>query len=878
MDDSCAVCAESLEWVAYGPCGHKDVCSTCVARLRFICDDRRCCICKSQSHVVFVTRALGDYTRMISDFSVLPVEAKEGKVGRYWYHEDTQGYFDDLDHYRMIKAMCKLSCAACDKMEDQQGDGSRRSRKFRNIGQLKGHLFHQHKLLMCSLCLEGRKVFICEQKLYTRAQLNQHINTGDSEVDGTESERGGFMGHPMCEFCRTPFYGENELYTHMSTEHYTCHICQRQHPGQYEYYKNYDDLESHFRQGHFLCEDESCLAKKFVVFQSEAEMKRHNTMEHGGHMSRSQRSAALQIPTSFRYRRSNEQDNRRGRGRGRTFLRDRADADLSMAIEASLDTSNTDRFPDASSGSAQVTPDFGDASDSIVQPFESLATTDSEPPTRYLQALSQRSRITLQESSFPPLVTAPETSQLKTTHDPEGLPKNTMVEHLRRQKNKNVSTPASNQAWPAPMGNNKPTGAFTSIQEWPAPMSNNKPIDALSSSQAWPAAGRGHLASESSKHYTKASTNVIPGSSSNFGRNKPAKNSGSATSSYASLAQGQPSVLNEPSSSSSSSSRGGSGSSRIIHSSSAPNLVEAGSLESDFPPVSAIKKQPVNVQAVLNVEDVQTANKSLVERIHAGLSFNQDKYIAFKEISGEFRQGLMDASTYLMHVQQFGLTHLVLELAKLCPDAEKQRDLVDTFYANFSTSYLRENGGMGSKQSNGDKKGKGKSIGASNISSKDKLADDVISTVRKLQSNYKTTSENEAEILSKDGYRAAKGKSTIIIDEPRAVARTSDQPTLKVKNSSQFVDDRYNLNSGIGDGKSKQKKKTSKFHRVRLGDGSIASLLDSKSSDTDPEPESDLVKAASDGNNNSEGLPVRGVWRNGGGNKLLAKSSKDARR
>lgn len=80
-------------------------------------------------------------------------------------------------------------------------------------------------------------------------------------------------------------------------------LVSRQHPGQYEYYKNYDDLEasffwvlmelhvynlitvliiehrsmyflqSHFRQGHFLCEDESCLAKKFVVFQSEAEMK-----------------------------------------------------------------------------------------------------------------------------------------------------------------------------------------------------------------------------------------------------------------------------------------------------------------------------------------------------------------------------------------------------------------------------------------------------------------------------------------------------------------------------------------------------------------------------------------------------------------------------
>ncbi|RVX01424.1 E3 ubiquitin-protein ligase hel2 [Vitis vinifera] len=307
MDDSCAVCAETLEWVSYGPCGHRDVCSTCVARLRFICDDRRCCICKTECNVVFVTKALGDYTRMVNDFSILPTESREGQVGMYWYHEDTQAFFDDVDHYKMIKAMCRLSCSVCDQMEEQSNDGSKRRQKFRNIDQLKGHLFHRHKLFMCSLCLEGRKkeensegnvaydeiddsagmicfgglsrikscrshptdlsVFICEQKLYNRAQLNQHINTGDSEVDGNEAERGGFMGHPMCDFCRSPFYGDNELYSHMSTEHYTCHICQRQNPGQFEYYKNYDDLE------------------------------RHNAIEHGGRMSRSKRNAALQAYT-----------------------------------------------------------------------------------------------------------------------------------------------------------------------------------------------------------------------------------------------------------------------------------------------------------------------------------------------------------------------------------------------------------------------------------------------------------------------------------------------------------------------------------------------------------------------------------------------------
>uniref|UniRef100_A0A6N2K7Z0 RING-type domain-containing protein n=1 Tax=Salix viminalis TaxID=40686 RepID=A0A6N2K7Z0_SALVM len=71
MDDTCAVCADTLEWVAYGPCLHKEVCSTCIIRLRFICNDFYCCICKSESNTIFVTKALGDYTKMISDFKGL---------------------------------------------------------------------------------------------------------------------------------------------------------------------------------------------------------------------------------------------------------------------------------------------------------------------------------------------------------------------------------------------------------------------------------------------------------------------------------------------------------------------------------------------------------------------------------------------------------------------------------------------------------------------------------------------------------------------------------------------------------------------------------------------------------------------------------------
>ncbi|KAB2017292.1 hypothetical protein ERO13_D08G142350v2 [Gossypium hirsutum] len=428
MDDSCAVCAETLEWVAYGACGHRDVCSNCVARLRFICNNRRCCICKTESDVIFVTKSLGDYTSLVNDFSVLPYDVREGRMGSYWYHEDTQAFFDDVDHYEMIKAMCKLSCTVCDKMEDRSNDGMKRRVQFRNIDQLKNHLIHRHRRAMCSLCLAGRKVFICEQKLYTRAQLNQHINTGNSEVDGTESERGGFMGHPKCVFCNTPFYGESELYSHMSIEHYTCHICQRRHPGHNKYYKNYDDLEIHFRLDHYLCEDEVCLAKKFIVFKSVADLKRHNTSEHGGRMFRARCNTALQIPTSSQHHRNNE-DNRYGRGR--TVRRQPSDNDyqLSMAIEASLRTANV---PSASS-TVLVVSAHGDTND--VHPFESLSTTDPESSSRYLQALGAGSRgAPFQASSFPPLPMVPSTSRQKSK---QGSEDNTKQAHLPCQKNKN---------------------------------------------------------------------------------------------------------------------------------------------------------------------------------------------------------------------------------------------------------------------------------------------------------------------------------------------------------------------------------------------------------------------------------------------------------
>ncbi|KAH7516928.1 hypothetical protein FEM48_Zijuj09G0007700 [Ziziphus jujuba var. spinosa] len=813
MDDSCAVCADALEWVAYGPCGHREVCSTCVARLRFICEDRRCCICKTESDVVFVTKALGDYTRMINDFSVLPSEVKEGRVGAYWYHEDTQAFFDDVDHYKMIKAMCKLSCSICDKMEEQFNDGSKRRGKFRNIEQLKGHLFHRHKSFMCSLCLEGRKVFICEQRLYTRAQLNQHISTGDSEVDGSESERGGFMGHPMCEFCRTPFYGDNELYSHMSTEHYTCHICQR--------------CTSVKRISY--AKMRLALPKSLLSFNLKVKLRDIILLSmEGVCLVPSVMLLFRHIPTSFRYRRSNEQGHRRGRGQ--TFLRDSSENELSMAIQASLETANANNAVHDSSlpSGGQVAPDLRQESDidPIIQPFETLAATDSEASARYLQALGHSRNKRLEESAFPPLSNAPgSSSQLKPKHDSDGLPNNSMAAHLRRKGHHNVTVVNTGQAWAA--------------------ASRGPVIPSSNSSQAWPA------------------INAAPGISRGSSQNKTSIGNAPDSSSYASSAQVRPTTFHGLTSSSS---KNSSNPGRISHSTSAPNLVENGSVEpsiSDFPPVSAVqvRKLPSSSQALLNLEDVHTANKSLVEKIRAALEFDEDRYTIFKDISGQYRQGLLDTEIYLDYVWGFGLSHLVLDLARLCPDARKQKELLDTYNTSLRTNIEEGNdladGNLRLKDGNRSKKGKGKCLDREGSNSKNTRPD----SVRKLQLSYKP-SEEEVEVLSKEGYRGSKGKTNLVIDEPQVELNSHSQPSIKLgsqKNSS-AAGGESDKKVGDGGGGSKQRKKTSKFHRLRLGDGSALLDLNSSNSHPDPDLDNDKLDGSS---NNAGGLPARGVWKNG---------------
>lgn len=518
----------------------------------------------------------------------------------------------------------------------------------------------------------------------------------------------------------------------------------------------------------------------------------------------------LQIPTSFRYRRGNDQENRRGRSR--SFRREPGDQDdeYNLAVHAALRLSEVEHSrQEPAPPPSSAPPGFSennnrhiDDDDPLIQPMENLSTTDMEPSSRYLQAVgsSGGGGSRLGESAFPPLSGQPRSGQ-----NLESLPTNTMAARLRRQTNRtatviSTATASPSQAWPA-------------VNRGQAQVSNTS--GSGNSSSGWPAIGR---------------TPVQPSTSSAQSRT------------HARVSQPRPLNSAVP--------QAARNANRIPHSSSAPNLSDTRSLQpshSDFPPVSSAvvqnrRTQPTITQGSSNTQpppDVQSANKSLVEKMRSALGHDEDVFMAFKNVSGQYRQGSIDARSYLEYVNGYGLSHLVVDLARLCPDPKRQKELIDTHNASLREEGTKENGQASAqsssqaKESQGSKKNKGKAVKV--VDPKETLADNFMDTVRRLQSsqNPQEEEEEEEEALSRDKnqYRSDKGKSK--------VAGTDSSST----------------------GSKQQRKKTSKFHRVRLGDGSMAALLNN--SNHEPELESKDDNSISNQNQTS-GLPVRGVWRKGG--------------
>lgn len=152
------------------------------------------------------------------------------------------------------------------------------------------HVRTVHKKKICDLCSRHKKIFTHEHELYTDAELSKHMKKGDDNPGAIDQS--GFRGHPLCSFCGTRFYGDDELYAHCRDNHERCHVCDRSSGGVPQYFLNYDAVYSHFVKDHFVCREPECLEKKFVAFATEMDLKAHQLTEHGNSLSKDVRRDA----------------------------------------------------------------------------------------------------------------------------------------------------------------------------------------------------------------------------------------------------------------------------------------------------------------------------------------------------------------------------------------------------------------------------------------------------------------------------------------------------------------------------------------------------------------------------------------------------------
>lgn len=247
-EDMCIICANRINYAALLPCNHT-VCHVCAFRQRALYEKKACLVCRTDCERMIITeRIKSNYT----DFSAKDFETHDEK-----YDIDFTTLYASNDTLGLLEYKCKV----CNEVEPL----------FKLLSE---HVKNEHHKYFCLICVNNRKAFISELKLYSFKQLQKHQAEGDEH---------GFLGHPECKHCRGKrFYSEDELNIHIRDNHERCHICDQLNPKTADYYKNYDTLFQHFRQDHYVCNVASCLEKKFVVFREELDLTAHMLKEHGG--------------------------------------------------------------------------------------------------------------------------------------------------------------------------------------------------------------------------------------------------------------------------------------------------------------------------------------------------------------------------------------------------------------------------------------------------------------------------------------------------------------------------------------------------------------------------------------------------------------------
>ncbi|KAL2261660.1 hypothetical protein VTK26DRAFT_3675 [Humicola hyalothermophila] len=265
----CFICANPITHYSVAPCTHI-TCHICALRLRALYKNKDCPHCRQPAPFVIFT---DDGLKKFEDYTSADITSTDDNIGIKYASEDIVG-----DTVLLLRYNCP----------DDECD-------FAGLGwpDLHRHVRSVHHKKMCDLCTRHKNVFTHEHDMFTDKALTEHMRHGDDKPGAVDQT--GFRGHPLCGFCGARYYDADKLYEHCRNKHERCFICDRNDARQPHYYRDYNELEEHFKRDHFLCMDRECLEKKFVVFGSEMDLKAHQLSEHGASMAkgRDARTVAL---------------------------------------------------------------------------------------------------------------------------------------------------------------------------------------------------------------------------------------------------------------------------------------------------------------------------------------------------------------------------------------------------------------------------------------------------------------------------------------------------------------------------------------------------------------------------------------------------------
>ncbi|CAG8689028.1 18069_t:CDS:2, partial [Cetraspora pellucida] len=326
-ENGCIICTESITYYAVAECNHR-TCHLCSLRLRALYKNKNCAYCKTEQTKVIFTR---DPEKPFQDYEDTDIPFKDEKLNIFC--EDQEIYDEIMKNLRFNcpGENCKV---VCDGWQD-----------------LKKHVRREHKLWLCN-------------------QLDKHYQEGDES---------GFTGHPRCDFCYIDFYGDDELYEHCRSSHEQCHMCLR--AGiKHQYYVNYGELEKHFKNDHFLCLHQECLDKKFVVFETDIDLKAHELETHGSYVSGQRaKQQARRIEVNFiSYGESRFRNRQRNQERQVSENRSDDNDGGGSTIEEAVQQIRNIHMPESnSSGTRAVRPPPGFG---VLSPNEVISPPDEPPP------------------------------------------------------------------------------------------------------------------------------------------------------------------------------------------------------------------------------------------------------------------------------------------------------------------------------------------------------------------------------------------------------------------------------------------------------------------------------------------------------------------